>query len=89
MSQALNGVSDKAKEAKEFLVQLKNILQQIQVSPVPAWGGQGFSKFTRSIHKKGQYVVFSNAHKEVGLSYRTASVIADTTHSIHLHSRDA
>jgi hypothetical protein len=32
LSQALNGVSDKAKEAKEFLVQLKNILQQIQVS---------------------------------------------------------
>lgn len=31
LSQALNGISDKAKEAKEFLVQLKNILQQIQV----------------------------------------------------------
>ncbi|XP_060047987.1 tripartite motif-containing protein 67 isoform X3 [Erinaceus europaeus] len=31
LSQALNGVSDKAKEAKEFLVQLKNILQQIQM----------------------------------------------------------
>lgn len=31
LSQALNGVSDKAKEAKEFLVQLKNLLQQIQV----------------------------------------------------------
>ncbi|KAM5235808.1 tripartite motif-containing protein 67 isoform 2-T2 [Ctenodactylus gundi] len=30
LSQALNGVSDKAKEAKEFLVQLKSILQQIQ-----------------------------------------------------------
>nr|XP_056708750.1 tripartite motif-containing protein 67 isoform X5 [Euleptes europaea] len=30
LSQALNGISDKAKEAKEFLVQLKNILQQIQ-----------------------------------------------------------
>ncbi|XP_068404949.1 tripartite motif-containing protein 67 isoform X1 [Eschrichtius robustus] len=30
LSQALNGVSDKAKEAKEFLVQLKHILQQIQ-----------------------------------------------------------
>ncbi|XP_012870026.1 PREDICTED: tripartite motif-containing protein 67 [Dipodomys ordii] len=30
LSQALNGVSDKAKEAKEFLVQLKNMLQQIQ-----------------------------------------------------------
>ncbi|XP_042816330.1 tripartite motif-containing protein 67 isoform X5 [Panthera tigris] len=30
LSQALNGVSDKAKEAKEFLVQLKNILQQVQ-----------------------------------------------------------
>ncbi|XP_074920228.1 tripartite motif-containing protein 67 isoform X9 [Chelonoidis abingdonii] len=30
LSQALNGVSDKAKEAKEFLGQLKNILQQIQ-----------------------------------------------------------
>uniref|UniRef100_A0A8C1W096 Tripartite motif containing 67 n=1 Tax=Cyprinus carpio TaxID=7962 RepID=A0A8C1W096_CYPCA len=32
LSQALNGVSDKAKEAKEFLVQLKNLLQQIQVT---------------------------------------------------------
>ncbi|XP_039706278.1 tripartite motif-containing protein 67 [Pteropus medius] len=31
LSQALNGVSDKAKEAKEFLVQLKNILQQVQM----------------------------------------------------------
>uniref|UniRef100_A0ABM5FWW3 Tripartite motif-containing protein 67 isoform X3 n=1 Tax=Pogona vitticeps TaxID=103695 RepID=A0ABM5FWW3_9SAUR len=30
LSLALNGISDKAKEAKEFLVQLKNILQQIQ-----------------------------------------------------------
>ncbi|XP_028903233.1 tripartite motif-containing protein 67 isoform X2 [Ornithorhynchus anatinus] len=30
LSQALNGVSDKAKEAKEFLVHLKDILQQIQ-----------------------------------------------------------
>ncbi|XP_051472158.1 tripartite motif-containing protein 67 isoform X13 [Apus apus] len=30
LSQALNGISDKAKEAKEFLVQLKNLLQQIQ-----------------------------------------------------------
>ncbi|XP_074541348.1 E3 ubiquitin-protein ligase TRIM9 isoform X2 [Halichoeres trimaculatus] len=30
LSQALNGVSDKAKDAKEFLVQLKNLLQQIQ-----------------------------------------------------------
>uniref|UniRef100_A0A1A8DYZ3 Tripartite motif containing 67 n=1 Tax=Nothobranchius kadleci TaxID=1051664 RepID=A0A1A8DYZ3_NOTKA len=34
LSQALNGVSDKAKEAKEFLVQLKNMLQQIQESGV-------------------------------------------------------
>lgn len=33
LSQALNGVSDKAKDAKEFLVQLKNMLQQIQVTP--------------------------------------------------------
>ena len=32
LSQALNGVSDKAKDAKEFLVQLKNMLQQIQVT---------------------------------------------------------
>lgn len=31
LSQALNGVSDKAKDAKEFLVQLKNLLQHIQV----------------------------------------------------------
>ncbi|CAB1442409.1 unnamed protein product, partial [Pleuronectes platessa] len=30
ISQALNGVSDKAKDAKEFLMQLKNMLQQIQ-----------------------------------------------------------
>ncbi|XP_018120716.1 tripartite motif-containing protein 67 isoform X1 [Xenopus laevis] len=30
LSQALSGISDKAKEAKEFLVQLKSILQQIQ-----------------------------------------------------------
>lgn len=37
LSQALNGVSDKAKEAKEFLVQLKNILQQIQVSRRWCW----------------------------------------------------
>lgn len=34
ISQALNGVSDKAKDAKEFLVQLKNMLQQIQVTPL-------------------------------------------------------
>ncbi|XP_056118628.1 E3 ubiquitin-protein ligase TRIM9 isoform X2 [Rhinichthys klamathensis goyatoka] len=34
LSQALNGVSDKAKEAKEFLVQLKNLLQQIQENGV-------------------------------------------------------
>uniref|UniRef100_A0A096ME31 Tripartite motif containing 67 n=3 Tax=Poecilia TaxID=8080 RepID=A0A096ME31_POEFO len=34
LSQALNGVSDKAKEAKEFLVQLKNMLQQIQENGV-------------------------------------------------------
>uniref|UniRef100_A0A8C2G6I7 Tripartite motif containing 67 n=1 Tax=Cyprinus carpio TaxID=7962 RepID=A0A8C2G6I7_CYPCA len=30
----MNGVSDKAKEAKEFLVQLKNLLQQIQENGV-------------------------------------------------------
>ncbi|XP_060739530.1 E3 ubiquitin-protein ligase TRIM9 isoform X1 [Tachysurus vachellii] len=34
LSQALNGVSDKAKDAKEFLVQLKNLLQQIQENGV-------------------------------------------------------
>uniref|UniRef100_UPI0037E95CA7 E3 ubiquitin-protein ligase TRIM9 isoform X3 n=1 Tax=Semicossyphus pulcher TaxID=241346 RepID=UPI0037E95CA7 len=34
LSQALNGVSEKAKDAKEFLVQLKNMLQQIQESGV-------------------------------------------------------
>lgn len=39
LSQALNGVSDKAKEAKEFLVQLKNILQQIQVSRTAGQAG--------------------------------------------------
>lgn len=41
LSQALNGVSDKAKEAKEFLVQLKNILQQVQVSRRRGWGRGG------------------------------------------------
>ncbi|XP_048842257.1 E3 ubiquitin-protein ligase TRIM9 isoform X1 [Brienomyrus brachyistius] len=34
LSQALNGVSDKAKDAKEFLVQLKMMLQQIQENGV-------------------------------------------------------
>uniref|UniRef100_A0A3Q3AZR1 Tripartite motif containing 67 n=1 Tax=Kryptolebias marmoratus TaxID=37003 RepID=A0A3Q3AZR1_KRYMA len=34
LSQALSGISDKAKEAKEFLVQLKNMLQQIQENGV-------------------------------------------------------
>ncbi|KAM3861287.1 E3 ubiquitin-protein ligase TRIM9 isoform 2-T2 [Diretmus argenteus] len=34
LSQALNGVSDKAKDAKEFLVQLRNMLQQIQENGV-------------------------------------------------------
>ncbi|XP_021456120.2 E3 ubiquitin-protein ligase TRIM9 isoform X1 [Oncorhynchus mykiss] len=34
LSQALNGVSDKAKDAKEFLMQLKNMLQQIQENGV-------------------------------------------------------
>uniref|UniRef100_A0A672F9C4 Tripartite motif containing 67 n=1 Tax=Salarias fasciatus TaxID=181472 RepID=A0A672F9C4_SALFA len=34
LSQALNGISDKAKDAKEFLVQLKNMLQQIQENGV-------------------------------------------------------
>ncbi|KAI9547267.1 Tripartite motif-containing protein 67 [Dissostichus eleginoides] len=34
ISQALNGVSDKAKDAKEFLIQLKNLLQQIQENGV-------------------------------------------------------
>ncbi|XP_074765085.1 E3 ubiquitin-protein ligase TRIM9 isoform X14 [Athene noctua] len=32
LSQALNGLSDRAKEAKEFLVQLRNMVQQIQNS---------------------------------------------------------
>ncbi|KAG8449229.1 hypothetical protein GDO86_016049 [Hymenochirus boettgeri] len=32
LSQALNGLSDRAKEAKEFLVQLRNMVQQIQVT---------------------------------------------------------
>ncbi|XP_043371843.1 E3 ubiquitin-protein ligase TRIM9 [Dermochelys coriacea] len=32
--QALNGVSDRAKEAKEFLVQLRNMVQQIQENSV-------------------------------------------------------
>lgn len=35
LSQALNGLSDRAKEAKEFLVQLRNMVQQIQVSAAP------------------------------------------------------
>lgn len=48
LSQALNGVSDKAKEAKEFLVQLKNILQQVQVSRAGAgWGRQGGGRVQR------------------------------------------
>ncbi|XP_028295294.1 E3 ubiquitin-protein ligase TRIM9 isoform X2 [Gouania willdenowi] len=34
LSQALNGISDKAKDAKEFLVLLKNLLQQIQENGV-------------------------------------------------------
>ncbi|XP_062857184.1 tripartite motif-containing protein 67 isoform X6 [Trichomycterus rosablanca] len=34
LSQALNGVSEKAKDAKEFLVQLKSLLQQIQENGV-------------------------------------------------------
>ncbi|XP_067839821.1 E3 ubiquitin-protein ligase TRIM9 isoform X5 [Heptranchias perlo] len=34
LSQALNGVSDKAKEAKEFLVHLKNMVQLIQENGV-------------------------------------------------------
>ncbi|XP_004454153.2 E3 ubiquitin-protein ligase TRIM9 isoform X9 [Dasypus novemcinctus] len=34
LSQALNGLSDRAKEAKEFLVQLRNMVQQIQESSV-------------------------------------------------------
>ncbi|XP_074986106.1 E3 ubiquitin-protein ligase TRIM9 isoform X9 [Caretta caretta] len=36
LSQALNGLSDRAKEAKEFLVQLRNMVQQIQVPYQPA-----------------------------------------------------
>jgi hypothetical protein len=35
LSQALNGLSDRAKEAKEFLVQLRNMVQQIQVRAAP------------------------------------------------------
>lgn len=35
LSQALNGLSDRAKEAKEFLVQLRNMVQQIQVLAAP------------------------------------------------------
>lgn len=31
LSQALNGLSDRATEAKEFLVQLRNMVQHIQV----------------------------------------------------------
>ncbi|XP_061318494.1 E3 ubiquitin-protein ligase TRIM9 isoform X1 [Lathamus discolor] len=34
LSQALNGLSDRAKEAKEFLVQLRNMVQQIQENSV-------------------------------------------------------
>lgn len=33
LSQALNGLSDRATEAKEFLVQLRNMVQHIQVRP--------------------------------------------------------
>ncbi|XP_069495046.1 E3 ubiquitin-protein ligase TRIM9 isoform X7 [Ambystoma mexicanum] len=38
LSQALNGLSDRAKEAKEFLVQLRNMVQQIQVQLSPENG---------------------------------------------------
>ncbi|XP_015673265.1 E3 ubiquitin-protein ligase TRIM9 [Protobothrops mucrosquamatus] len=34
LSQALNGLSDRAKEAKDFLVQLRNMVQQIQENSV-------------------------------------------------------
>ncbi|XP_030070362.1 E3 ubiquitin-protein ligase TRIM9 isoform X3 [Microcaecilia unicolor] len=34
LSQALNGLSDRAREAKEFLVQLRNMVQQIQENSV-------------------------------------------------------
>lgn len=68
LSQALNGVSDKAKEAKEFLVQLKNILQQIQVSETRQWEGSGCKTLTRRTQQKGRC-----AQHEVCLSYRTAS----------------
>lgn len=68
LSQALNGVSDKAKEAKEFLVQLKNILQQIQVSKAQRWEGSGCKTVTRHPQKKGRC-----AQHEVCLSYHTAS----------------
>lgn len=48
LSQALNGLSDRATEAKEFLVQLRNMVQHIQVlqqqvqipsPPAPLRGG--------------------------------------------------
>lgn len=39
LSQALNGLSDRAKEAKEFLVQLRTMVQQIQV-PSGGYGGE-------------------------------------------------
>lgn len=35
LSQALNGLSDRATEAKEFLVQLRNMVQHIQVLKHP------------------------------------------------------
>lgn len=50
LSQALNGLSDRATEAKEFLVQLRNMVQHIQVlqqrkqvqsssfTAAPGWG---------------------------------------------------
>lgn len=41
LSQALNGLSDRAKEAKEFLVQLRSMVQQIQVQGWREWGGAG------------------------------------------------
>lgn len=45
LSQALNGLSDRAKEAKEFLVQLRTMVQQIQVWQGLEGSGGGNSSF--------------------------------------------
>lgn len=49
LSQALNGLSDRAKEAKEFLVQLRTMVQQIQVPS----GGTGVKSGICGVRRRG------------------------------------